>query len=205
MDMFSKKPSTQDTVTKDTSDTIPSEPVTTATTPTQPLVTKEKHSKAFSFVSVLFILMILAVGVMTYLWYNQKADYDSLQNEITASEATITGLRTQLGKLNKENTTLEDTVVDQATGANAASDDDQIKKAVVVYNHAYVAAEKTQYTVNVTKKEGAFAWASFGTVPPEGGAKCLLKKVDSVWVILYCGQDTMSQSELDKWGVPKGF
>lgn len=199
MDMFSKKPSSQEVVTKDTEGEALPHPVDT-TPQAAPVVKKEKHSKAFSFVSVLFLLAILGVGVMAYLWYDQKAAVESMQAEVDAAETTVSNLRTQLGKVNNS-----DPNGSVSSGPQQLSDDDEIKREVIAYNHAYVAAEKTQYTVNVTKKEGAFAWASFGTVPPEGGAKCLLKKVDGLWVILYCGQDTMSQVELDKWGVPKGF
>ena len=199
MDMFSKKPSSQEVVTKDTEGEALPHPVDT-TPPAAPVVKKEKHSRAFSFVSVLFLLAILGVGVMAYLWYDQKAAVESMQAEVDAAETTVSNLRTQLGKANDS-----DPNGSVSSGPLQLSDDDEIKREVVAYNHAYVAAEKTQYTVNVTKKEGAFAWASFGTVPPEGGAKCLLKKVDGLWVILYCGQDTMFQAELDKWGVPKGF
>jgi hypothetical protein len=200
MDMFSKKPSSQETVTKDTTDGELPHPVDTTTQTTAPVVKKEKHSRAFSFVSMLFLLAILGVGVMAYLWYDQKSTVDSMQAEVDAAEATVTNLRTQLGKANSS-----DPNGSISSGPLQQSDDDLIKQAVIAYNHAYVAAEKTQYTVNVTKKESVFAWASFGTVPPEGGAKCLLKKVDGLWVILYCGQDVMPQAELDKWGVPKGF
>lgn len=202
MDLFSKKPSSQDNITResvsnDTTQPVTTEPIAQSST-TPPVVHKEKHSRAFSFVSVLFLLMLLVAGVMTYLWYNQAADVDSLKQELGQAKTDQDALKKQVADLKKDGTT--DVVTEPAK-----SDDDLIKEAVITYNHAYKDAEKQQYTVIVTKKEGAFAWASFGTVPPSGGAKCLLKKVDSTWLVLLCGQDTPLQSDLDKWGVPKSF
>ena len=197
MDMFSKKPSSQEVVTKDTNEAELPHPVQT-TTPT-PVVPQEKHSKAFSFVSVLFLIMILAVGVMTYLWYNQMADVDSLNSELTQAKSEQDVLKQQIADLKK------DTTSEPATETVTKSDDDIIKEEVTVYNQAYKDSEDKQFVVSVTKKSGSFAWASFGLVQSESGGKCLLKKVDTSWAVLFCGQSTPAQAELDKWGVPKGF
>lgn len=87
MDMFSKKRSTDDSKTGDSvSDHKSAQPAVTQSQNKQPVsepvLTKEKHSRAFSFVSILFLLTLLGAGVMTYLWYNQTAEVDSLSREV---------------------------------------------------------------------------------------------------------------------------
>ncbi|MEO5691278.1 MAG: hypothetical protein ABIQ64_03780 [Candidatus Saccharimonadales bacterium] len=82
MGPFSKKPSEPPINQQQTTPVDPGHE-TLPSASTQPVVRKEKHSKAFSFVSVLFLLTLLGAGVMTYLWYNQSADVESLNNEIS--------------------------------------------------------------------------------------------------------------------------
>ncbi len=196
MGPFSKKPSEPQVNQSDSTRVDPAHE-TLPSTSEQPVVQKAKHSRALSFVSVLFLLMLLVAGVMTYMWYEQKSQAESLTEDISASEATIENLKSRMNN--------DVGLTPEPVPSNVKSDDDMIKDVVIAYNHAFVASEKTQYTVNVTKKEGAFAWASFGTVPPESGAKCLLKKVDNIWLVLICSQNTPSQADFDKWGVPKDF
>lgn len=198
MGPFSKKPSESQVNQQDTTRVDPAHE-TLPSASTQPVVHKEKHSKAFSFVSVLFLLTLLGAGIMTYLWYNQSADVDSLNQELSQTKSEQVALQKQVADLKKAGTS------ELATETVTKSEDDMIKEAVVAYNHAFVAAEKTKYTVNVTKKEGVFARASYGTVPPETGAKCLLKEVDNLWLVLTCSQNEPNQADLDKWGVPKNF
>ena len=175
-------------------------PPTTLTTAPEPLVKKEKHSKAFSFVSVLFLLMLLVAGVMTYLWYDQKTRVEGLESEIDGAEQTVTSLRSELTKASGAN---PDTSV--ASPAPVKTDEELIKQAVTAYHHAYKGAENEKYTIGVTKKDNSFAWAGISSIPPEGGAKCILKKVDNTWVVLLCGQSAPSQDDIDRWGIPKEF
>lgn len=203
MDIFSKKSSTQDNVTRDSvSNDTSSKPATVQpaqSSANQPVVKKEKHSRAFSFVSILFLLTLLGAGVMTYMWYNQSADIESLNREITQAKAEQETLKNQVSELRKANGA--EVVVEAVT----ETDDDMIKAEVVSYNQAFKDSEDKQFTVAVTKKTGLFAWASYGLVQSESGGKCLLKKVDTNWVVLYCGQNTPPQTDLDSWGVPKDF
>lgn len=199
MGPFSKKPDEQaassDAPVSNVSNDTSTQPVDTtpAVAPAQPV---KKHSKALSFVSILFLLMLLAAGVMTYLWYDQKSQVDSLRADVEAAEKTAADLRENATKVDNPD---EPVAVEM-------TDDDQIKEATITYQHTFKATEKTQYAVTITKKEAEFARVSFAPIPSEGGgAACLLKKVDGTWLVLFCGQSTPEQSELDKWGVPKTF
>lgn len=166
---------------------------------------KEKHSRAFSFVSMLFLLALLAAGVMTYLWYNQKTQVDSLNADLRSLKSTETSLRSQIDKLKKQNANLGNAVVDQvANGDESLSDAEQIKKLVVAHEHARVAAVDAQYTVGEPSIQGDFA--KVGMSSPDGpGWRCLVKKVDGMWVILACGQQDPAENDLKAWGVPAGF
>ena len=105
--------------------------VTQSTTPSPTSVVKEKHSRAFSFVSVLFLLTLLGAGVMAYLWYNQKADVDQLNNEVASAKSGQVTLQAQIDKLKKQNANLGNAVVDTvANGTTVKSDDDVIKATV---------------------------------------------------------------------------
>lgn len=199
MDLFSKKSSN---VSNDTVST-PRQMTATVDTPAQTVaVPKEKHSRAFSFVSVLFLLALLTAGVMAYMWYGQKADNIQLNNDISSAKSAQAALQTQVDKLKKQNANLGNAVVDQvANGDTTKSDDDLIKAAVTAREHARKAGTDTKFTISSVRKELPFARASVN-LEPMGGYACVLKKADDTWVILFCGQSIPSQTELDIWGVP---
>ncbi len=98
MGPFSKKPSEPQANRADSTRVDPAHETLPSTSAQQPVVRKERHSKSFSFVSVLFLLMLLVAGVMTYLWYNQTADIDTLNREIAQ-------LQSEHGTLKKQDTT----------------------------------------------------------------------------------------------------
>lgn len=195
MDMFSKKPSSQETLTKDTENEELPHPV--QPTPA-PVVRKEKHSRAFSFVSVLFLLAILGVGVMAYLWYDQKSTVESMQAEVDAAETTVTNLRSQLGKAN-DTAGSDGSVSSQPT---PASDDEMIKAAATVYRHALKSTADAKFVFSSIKTNSPFAKASMAVEGENGGFACWLKKADGTWVVMFCGQQLPEQAVLDTWGMP---
>ncbi len=176
--------------------------VTQSTIPSPTSVVKEKHSRAFSFVSVLFLLTLLGAGVMAYLWYNQKADVDQLNNEVASAKSGQVTLQAQIDKLKKQNANLGNAVVDTvANGTTVKSDDDVIKATVTARAHARKDGADDKITITYVKKELPFARAGV-SVEPAGGYACWLKKADDIWIILFCGQAPPLQAELDSWGVP---
>ena len=122
MDIFSKKPSTQDNVTRDSvSNDTSTQPVMAQSPQTpmnQPVVKKEKHSRAFSFVSILFLLTLLGAGVMTYMWYNQATEVESLNKEITQLKSEQEVLKKQAASGTPMGSDLKD---ESALGAMAES------------------------------------------------------------------------------------
>ncbi|MGB3024085.1 MAG: hypothetical protein WBB39_04770 [Candidatus Saccharimonadales bacterium] len=163
---------------------------------------RERHSRAFSFVSVLFLLTLLGAGVMAYLWYNQKADVDQLNNEVATAKSAQTSLQSQIDKLKKQNANLGNAVVDQvANGDAATSDKDQIIAVALAYAKAGKDAAQSKYTITVTKQTSTFAAVSVGA-SEGGGYKCWLKKSNDIWLVLLCGQNTPAQTDIDRWGLP---
>ncbi|MBP7760702.1 hypothetical protein KA093_02810 [Candidatus Saccharibacteria bacterium] len=150
-------------------------------------VAKEKHSRAFSFVSVLFLLTLLGAGIMTYLWYNQKADVDQLNSEITSAKSSQTVLQAQIDKLKKQNANLGNAVVDTVANGNTSTDDEQIIAATKAYSHAQSSIGSASVSVNVNKKQGEFARSGV-TVDNSYGFACVLKKADNIWIVIYCAQ-----------------
>lgn len=201
MDLFSKKPLSQDndtnqSVSNDT--TQPERTQTIAQPSTTPVVHKEKHSRAFSFVSVLFLLMLLVAGIMTYLWYNQAADVDSLKSELSQAKSEQDVLRKQVADLKK------DEPLAPGTEAVTKSDDDLIKEATGAYKHAQKFGANTKLTFSGIQKNLPFAKVSVA-VEGSGGYACWLKKSDNVWVVMFCGQQLPEQEDLDTWGMPAGI
>lgn len=70
----------------------------------QPLAPKEKHSRAVTSLSILFLLMLLAAGVVTYLWFNNKQEIDRKQADLSISQDLVNQLRTQLSKARSQAT-----------------------------------------------------------------------------------------------------
>ncbi len=196
MGPFSKKPSEPQVNQSDSTRVDPAHE-TLPSTSAQPVVQKAKHSKALSFVSVLFLLMLLVAGVMTYMWYDQKSQAESLTEDISASETVIENLKSRMNN--------DVGLTPEPVPSNVKSDDDMIQDAVVIYNHAFTASEKTEYEVAVSKKDGVFAIAKLSEKSSAAGATCILKKVDGSWLVIYCGQSAPLQVELDARGVPKTF
>lgn len=188
----------------------PKAPKQTETARTRPAeakpVVKERHSRAFSFVSMLFLLALLAAGVMTYLWYNQKTQSDSLGSDISNARATESTLRAQIDKLKKQNANLGNAVVDQVANGDGGqqTDDDRIKAVVSAWIKGHKDGADDQFSFNYIKKEAPFARAGV-SLQPSGEYSCWLKKSEDVWLVLFCGQAPPQQSELDIWGVPNSI
>ncbi len=168
-------------------------------------VPKEKHSRAFSFVSMLFLVMLLVAGIMSYLWYGQSQQASGYQNDISSLRKETESLRTTIAALKKQNANLGDAVVDQVANGTATQTDDEAIRAVVGARvHAYKDGADDKFTITYVKKEVPFARVGV-SVEPAGGYACWLKKADDIWLVLFCGQAPPLQAELDIWGVPSSI
>lgn len=93
---------------------------------------------------------------------------------------------------------------DNSTSSDAPVTNDNDQDTVVNTTIAWITAQKggdkEKVTVSVTKKELPFARVAVAA--EEGGYACVLKKSNDIWLIVFCGQDSPLQDELDRWGVP---
>ena len=202
MDIFSKKPSNQDNVTQNSvsNDTSTQPVVTQPVQPTvvnQPVVKKEKHSKAFSFVSILFLLTLLGAGFLAYLWYNQTAEVDSLNQEITQLKSEQEVLKKQLATSNEVTT-------DSDVATEPATDEAQITEMATARYYAEVLSKNPDPNLKITISKLEQSFARVAVTGSDNSTSCIYKKVDGSWVWLYCAQaQTTETQDLDKrYGVP---
>lgn len=169
-------------------------------------VPKERHSRAFSFVSMMFLLTLLAAGVMTYLWYNQKTQNESLQGGVTSARSTESSLRAQIEKLKKQNANLGNAVIDQvANDEPQQTDDEAIKATVIAWSHARKDAASETVSVEIEEKALPFVRVTKNYGKAGSGSTCILKKADTIWVVLICGQQTPDQDIINIWGIPSSI
>ena len=170
---------------------------------------KEKHSRAFSFVSVLFLLMILIAGIMTYLWYNQQQIANGYQADITALQSEKGQLQASIDKLKKQNANLGNAVVDQVANNSAEKSDKELLVASVkAYVHAQAASANSTVEVDtINYKTGAtIVLVPYTAKNPTGGqGGCIVKKSDAAWVVIACGQGLPDQATLTLFGIPSSF
>jgi hypothetical protein len=201
MDIFSKKPSDQDNVTRDSvSNDTPTQPVVTQPVQppvNQPVVKKEKHSRAFSFVSVLFLLTLLGAGVMTYMWYNQTAEVESLNQEIAQLKSEQEALKKQLAMADEASP-------DTATTPEPTTDEAQLTETATARYYAEVLSKNPDPNLKITISKLEQSFARVAVTGSDNSTSCIYKKVDGTWVWLYCAQaQTTETQDLDKrYGVP---
>jgi hypothetical protein len=201
MDILSKKPTTQDNVTRDSvSNDTPTQPqVTPPVQPpvNQPVVKKEKHSRAFSFVSILFLLTLLGAGFLAYLWYDQAAEVESLNQEITQLKSEQEALKKQLAMADEANP-------DTATTSEPTTDEAQLTETATARYYAEVLSKNPDPNLKITISKLELPFARVGVTGSDNGTSCIYKKVGDTWVWLYCTQaQTIETQDLDKrYGVP---
>lgn len=175
----------------------------------QQYVMKEKRSRALPVVSVMFLLMTLVAGAMTYLWYGQQQAASAYQTDIASLKSERSQLQTNIDTLKKQDANLaENTVVDQATKDSASKSDQQlIADSIEAYVHAQTAYASSTVEVNtINYKAGAtVVLVPYTTKNPIGGLGCIVKKSDSVWVVVSCGQGMPDQQVLTAFGIPSNF
>lgn len=192
MGLFSKKPASSvsndtpvdneqafgSSVSPDTKESTQPRPVD-ARSPQPPV---KKHSRAFSFVSILFLLTILGAGVMTYLWYNQRLDSDSLNNELSQAKAEISTLQKQVTPSGGKDFVEETKLGGLAESHHKAIITENYQKTPYVvtikyldkdYNFARVHVEYLATGENVPKgtRSGKFDWYVFKSVIMNNGEK----------------------------------
>lgn len=143
--------------------------------------------------------LVVASGVFAYFWQHQAAQTEVQRKAAQSAQSDLKSLKIQLSKL--ESAQKDETKDATEPSAPAKSNDsDLIVATVGAYSHAHKATENAKLNIEVVKTELPFARARVMT--DDGGYACVLKKADNIWLIVFCGQGTPLQDELDVWGVP---
>lgn len=176
-----------------------SEPVL-ASAPVAPVSPqKPKRSSAALVLSLLLILALLAVAALAWLWYQQSGEIDNVRTDLSASRNKVSQLESDL---KAQKAIAADTKEDAVT--KPVSDKDQLIALAKAYDKAQ-ASGSSAIKITVAKLQLPFARVDVSA--QVGGAACVYKKVDGLWLWLYCAQggseDTMRMDAL--YGVPKSI
>ena len=147
--------------------------------------------------ALLMLLVLVGLGALAYWQYSVA---QNAQSEKQAAQSQLTDKNTQLSSLQAKYADLQAKDDKSSTTPVTLTDDQQIKQAVTAKAHTVTANEKATITVTISKKTTTFARATVST--GDGGYYCITKKVDSVWVVLLCGQDAPTQADIDMYSIP---
>lgn len=173
---------------------VENEPPVTMGAPIKPVKEKKKHSKAFSFVSVLLLLAILGVGVMTYFWYDA-------QNKLDDANQQLSALQSDLAITTKE---------DDLPVVSMPTKEDAIIAAAKEYAVLKGGNDK-ENTYEIAKSNEAFAVVNVGNEADELTLKIYLARGTSEgidgqnWIVIYEGQDVPPQEIIDRFNIPEDF
>lgn len=151
---------------------------------------------------VVIAVGVIAAGICGYLWFQQSKEVDRLQTSLDTSNRQLAalGVASDEASPGTDGDTTAPTPAEQPP--TVADDNKAIIDGVAAYAHAKVGAEHAVLSIQITKKESPFARVAVNGEEDGFGYACVLKQVDGLWVVLFCGQSAPLQSELDQWGVP---
>jgi uncharacterized protein HemX len=155
-----------------------------------------RRSKAPRVLGVLFVLALIACGVLGWMVYGQNGRKSSLDNEVKAKDEQIT-------QLEAAKATSENAVSDHTTTDTSNTDSEMMIKAALAYSKAYVNSKGT-LSATVGKQSGSFAQVTVTTTAGSGASGVYLKKVGTDWVVIGDGTSNMTSLE-DNFGLPKDF
>lgn len=159
---------------------------------------RPKKKKSTAVWVIVTVLLLVVLGVMSYLLATAYADMQDKQDKLSASQEKVAELERKVSKANQENDKTTEIETDTSN-----PDSEAIVKAAVAYQRAQVGAEGKTFKVSVDKLELPFARANVGA-EEGGGAACFFKKVDDIWLPLYCAQGESQETNqlMSRFGVP---
>lgn len=159
-----------------------------------------RNRKQTWFLITTVILLLVAVGVLAYLFSQSKNDTRVVNNKLESSQYQVTDLERKIAKADAVKA--DQPVVDTDT---SGPDSEVIVKVALAQARAFTDSENTDFKVTVDKLELPFARVGVGAEGAEaGGRYCVLKKVDDRWVQLYCSQGGVPDLE-KQYGVPQSI
>ena len=161
---------------------------------------KKKRSSA----PIWIVLALLVLGVGGYFGYT----YWQQQNDKLAQKdqqiASLTQQKTQLEADAQKADSNSASPAAPAPADTKAADKAAITDVVSAQYHAVTKDKDLKIVVNVMKQNDQFAYVNAG--PQNAAAQgFILKKVDSVWTIVYKGQEKVTQADIDKYSIPTEF
>lgn len=147
-------------------------------------------------VIVLVIAGLGGLGAWAYL------DGQSARSQVSSLKQGLEAARADAAKLRADAVKTADTTDQEPADIPAVKDEDAVIAAAKAHAHAPKNNEKDDVKITVAKLEASFARVSVSVEGAMGGYSCTLKKVDGIWLVLFCGQSAPLQDELDKYGVP---
>lgn len=126
---------------------------------------------------------------------------DSQRQVANSAKSEVASLKDQVQKI-KDKAPASQPPNDSDPVDAPLTDDESIVAVVMAYAHLREGSENARLNIQVSKKVQSFVRAGLMSDEGTGGYACVLKKSDGLWVVLFCGQGTSLQDELDAWGVP---
>ena len=165
----------------------------------QPIV-KAKDSKASLYLGVALGVSVVIIGVLLYLWMNTSQEVSRLESSLASANKQIETLSKDGSMPSGE----DDEKTSEEVKDEPSSDSDAVIKMTDAYARTRIDAQNAKLVITIAKQEANFARVLVNT-EDVGGYTCVLKKVDAIWVVLFCGQSPPLQDELDQWGVPESI
>ena len=169
----------------------------TTATPARNVIKEESGAKKWVLGGLVVLLLagLGAFGAWAYM------DAQNARNELSSVKTGLDAARADVAKLRADATDDKKPVDTQET---PKTDKELITEAVTAEIHATTAAKTLKVTVNILKPGTEFAYVSAG-FEGGGGASYILKKVDSLWVIVFSGQDSVPQATIDNFSIPAEY
>lgn len=163
---------------------------------------KSGGGKTWMIIAIIAIIALIGLGIFGYMQMKK------LNQEISSQKAEIASLNNKNQELETSLKAAEEEVVavkKTTTTTTTQTDDQQIITSVANYVKATDKNVKS-VKVTVTKKEGAFAFATVEPSPADAGrgGGAILKKENGNWVVIYTGVGRPDTQEANTLGLPQG-
>jgi hypothetical protein len=140
---------------------------------------------------LLGVLLLAAIGFGVWQWL-----------EVTKKNTEVSDLRASNTQLQSEVSNLQQQI---GTGATVAqTDTEKILAATDAYTRAPVSAAGEVFKYSVAGSNDTFAKINVDVEGKES-YQLVLKKTDNAWAVIISSQNSPTQADLDKYGVPTGF
>ena len=180
--------------------TTPIQPIEPARQPE--LVRKKKSGKNVAM--WVLAILVIALGGIAYWQYSMANQAKTDKESATTQSATLQNKVSNLEGQLKTATTTQSTVSQTTTTSTTSTktDAEMITSVVTSYLHGQKGNANAKVEMSIEKMELPFARASV-----DGMYTCVLKKVDGVWLQLYCAQGAsdFTQTQDEVYEVPKSI